>query len=94
MAKQQQDDGTYEAPKAPQPAQPKPMLEFRLAWILVPAALLLAAYVLHHIRPVVTWAQIMDLLHVRNRERYTMLFHLCLGLTLVVAAVRLFGRKR
>ena len=94
MAKQQQDDGTYEAPKAPQPAQPKPMLEFRLAWILVPAALLLAAYVLHHIRPVVTWEQLMETWNIENTERYTMLFHLCLGLTLVVAGVRIFGRRR
>jgi hypothetical protein len=35
----------------------------------------------------------MDLLHVKNRERYTMLFHLGLTVIFIVAAVRILGRR-
>jgi hypothetical protein len=51
------------------------------------------AYLLHHIRPAVTWKYVMVLLNIHNTERYTMLFHLCLVLTFVVVAVRLFGAQ-
>jgi hypothetical protein len=71
----------------------KPRTEFKLGWLLVPLALLGMFYLLQHTRSVVTWEQIMGLLHVHNRERYTMLFHLCLALVFVVAAVRILGRK-
>ncbi len=94
MATQQQDDETQQAPQAPHPARPQPRLQFHWAWILVPAALLLMAYVLHHSQSAVTWEQIMDMLGVHNRERYTMLFHLCLALTLVVATVRILRHRR
>jgi hypothetical protein len=71
----------------------EPKQRFLLGWILVPLAVLGMAYLLGHVTPAVTWEHVMDLLHVHNRERYTMLLHLCLVLTFVVAAVRILGRK-
>jgi len=76
-----------------EPPLPEPKRGFRMEWVLIPLALLGMAYVLRNTSSVVTWEQIMDLLHVKNRERYTMLFHLCLALTCVVAAIRILGRK-
>ena len=38
--------------------------------------------------------QIMNMLGVKNRERYTQLFHLCLVLTLIVATVRILRHRR
>jgi hypothetical protein len=67
--------------------------KFRLGWVVVPLALLGMIYLLRHTSPAVTWEHVMDLLHVHNRERYTMLLHLCLALTGVVAAARILGRK-
>lgn len=78
--------------KTPPPA-PGQKLQFRWGWVLVPLAVLGMAYLLGHTQPAVTWEQIMDLLHVHNRERYTRLLHLCLALTFVVAAVRILGSK-
>ena len=49
--------------------------------LLVPAAILLGAYVISHIEPAGTWDDVMDALRIRNRERYTML--MCLGLFIV-----------
>lgn len=76
-----------------EPPPPPRKLQFQWGWILVPLAVLGMAYLLGHTRPAVTWEHIMDLLHVHNRERYTMLLHLCLALTFVVAAIRILGRK-
>ena len=76
-----------------EPLPPKPKKTLRMEWILVPLALLGMAYVLQHTHSVVTWDKVMDLLHVKNRERYTMLLHLYLAVTFVVAALRILGRK-
>ena len=76
-----------------EPPRQEPKQRFLWGWILAPLAVLGMAYMLQHTSPAVTWEQIMDLLHLHNRERYTMLLHLCLALTLVVAAVRILGRK-
>ncbi len=76
-----------------EPPAPPPKRQFQWGWVLVPLAVLGTAYLLGHTRPAVTWEQVLDLLHVHNRERYTMLLHLCLALTFVVAAVRILGRK-
>jgi len=75
------------------PEQPPPKQGLRLEWILVPLALLGMAYVLRNTHSTVTWKHVMDLLQVKNRERYTMLFHLCLALTCVVAAIRILSRN-
>ncbi len=77
-----------------EPPPPKPKKTLRPEWILGPLALLVMAYVLHHAHSVVTWDRVMDLLDVKNRERYTMLFHLGLAVTFVVAAYRILGRKK
>jgi hypothetical protein len=73
------------------PPQRQP--EFRTEWILVPLALLGMFYLLHHIDPAITWEEVMNLLSVQDRQRYTMLFHLCLVLTCIVIAVRIAGGK-
>jgi hypothetical protein len=80
-------------PQRVEPPAPPPKRQFQWAWVLGPLAVLGMAYLLGHTKPAVTWEQIMDLLHVHNRERYTMLLHLCLALTFVVAAVRILSRK-
>ena len=61
----------------------KPPQRWRPKWsiLLVPAAILLGAYVISHIEPAFTWDQVMRELGIRNRERYTML--MCLGLVIV-----------
>jgi len=51
-------------------------------------------YILSHIRPVISWQDVMNYLNVHNNERYTMLGHLCLIGILVVAAVKIFSGKR
>jgi len=77
-----------------EPPAPPPRRKFQWGWVLVPLAVLGMAYLLGHTKPAVTWEQIMDFLHVHNRERYTMLLHLCLALTFVVAAARILGHKK
>lgn len=83
----------YPSERMVQSSREEPKLQFQIGWILVPLALLGMAYLLRHTSPAVTWERVMDLLHVHNRERYTQLFHLCLALTFIVAAVRILGRK-
>ncbi len=79
--------------KTAEPPQLEPKKSLRLEWILGPLALLGMTYVLQNTSSVVTWDHVMDLLHVKNRERYTMLFHLGLTVIFIVAAVRILGRK-
>jgi hypothetical protein len=64
-----------------------------MEWVLVPVCLLLMAYILHHIQPVISWEQIMESLHLEDPERYTRLGHLCLVGILVVAAARILSGK-
>jgi hypothetical protein len=81
-------------PQSPQPPpQGQPRYHLRIEWILVPLCILGMTYVLSHIKPVIYWEDVMDYLHVDNTERYTMLGHLGLLGILVVAAVKIFGRK-
>jgi hypothetical protein len=51
------------------------------------------AYILHHIKPVISWAMIMEALNLKSPERYTMLGHLCLVGILIVAAVKILGSR-
>jgi len=77
------------------PRKPRPRPRFRWSIVLVPLALLFAAWVLGNSRPAGTWHEIMECLHVRNAERYTRLA--CLGVLVVciVLVVRILdhGRK-
>ena len=82
-------------PPRPQPGpQDQPRYRLRIEWVLVPLCLLLMLYILSHIRPVISWQDVMNYLNVHNNERYTMLGHLCLIGILVVAAVKIFSGKR
>lgn len=77
------------------PYEPQGAWRFRSEWLIVPLCLLGMAYLLHHIRPVVTWDEVMNLLGVQHDcERYTMLAILCLTCTLLVAVVRILRKKR
>lgn len=75
------------------PQEPERPVRFRFGWLLVPLSLLGMAYILHHIRPVISWDDVMEFLNVKNRERYTMLAILCLISVFIVAATKIIGRK-
>lgn len=45
----------------------------RWSLLLIPAAVLLGAYVISHIELAFTWDDVMDALDIRDRQRYTML---------------------
>jgi len=61
--------------------KPKPKWRFRWAFVLVPAAVFLALWIISGIEPAGTWDDLMDFMKVRNRQRYTLLA--CLGLVIV-----------
>ena len=69
-----------------QPRRPRHRWRSRWRLLLIPAAILLAAYVISHIElaPSCTWDNVMDALDIRDRERYTMLA--VLGCLCVAAA--------
>jgi len=66
---------------------------FRAEWVLVPLCLVIMAYILHHVRAVLSWEQIMESLHLQDPERYTRLDTLGLVGILIVATVKIFGGK-
>lgn len=76
-----------------QPEQSEPVWQFNTAWILVPLALLVMAYILKNVCSSVTWDDILDFLGVTNRAAYTRLFHLFLIITFIVAAAKIIGKK-
>ena len=45
----------------------------RWSLLLIPAAILLGAYVISHVELAFTWDDVMDALDIRDRQRYTML---------------------
>lgn len=94
MARRPNQRHTYHRDAEQPPSQPPPPpSRFRVEWILVPVCLLLMAYILRHIQPVISWKQIMESLHLEHPERYTRLGHLCLVGILVVAAARILSGK-
>ena len=73
------------------PRQPKHRWRIKWSLLLIPAAILLAAYVVSHIELAVTWDDVMDALNIRNRERYTMLATLgclCVGCVWIAKVLR------
>lgn len=87
MAKQnQQKKPEYEEPKN------EDQYHLRLFWFVVPIILFGMYVYLKSIMPVLSWDQIMDLLHVQDRQRYTMLAILCLSLTLITAIWRILRK--
>lgn len=77
--------------------RPRPRRRWRFRWgiVWVLGTIFLAAWLVSGIRPAVSWDDIMDLLRVRNRERYTQLA--VLGVTICgglgIARVLGYGRK-
>jgi len=94
MARIEQNNGKRAGKKVTQREQPQPQWQFNMGWILVPLVLLGMAYILTNARSSIAWEGVMDFIGVsKNRAAYTRLFHLCLVLTFIIAAVRILGRK-
>ena len=85
----------HDRPTAQVPPEPQePKRRFRIAWVLAPLSLLGMFYILGYIQPVLSWDDILDLLHVKNRERYSMLFVLGLLVTGAVAVRCIWGNNK
>lgn len=65
----------------------------KIEWILVPLVLLGMWHLLSKTACTFSWDQIMTVLGVHNRQRYTMLAQLCLVLILIVGAYKIFMKK-
>jgi hypothetical protein len=63
-----------------------------ILWVIV--ALLGITWLLHNIEPAVTWEELMNYLHVHNRERYSQLAILCIILTTICALWRIVKGKK
>lgn len=76
------------------PRRPRAKPRFRWSIVLVPLALLFAAWVIGNVKPAGTWADVLDFLRVRHRERYSMLA--CSGLVVicVVLIARILGSTK
>jgi hypothetical protein len=72
----------------------KPRFRFRSSLVLVPLALLLAAWVLNRIDPAISWDNILFMLGVRNRQRASMLIVLALTLLAILLIKRILGKNR
>ena len=83
----QQDDARQRRQRRP------PRRRFNWAFVLVPAAILPVFWIINGIEPAGTWDDVMDFLNVKNRERYTMLCCLGLGVVAVVWVVRILRGK-
>jgi ABC-type proline/glycine betaine transport system permease subunit len=78
MAKMQ----NYRIPQKNRPViNRKKKQAFRWSVVLVPLVCLFVFWVVHNIKPAFSWSQVLNLLHVKNRERFTMLT--VLGLLLI-----------
>jgi hypothetical protein len=73
--------------------QETPRFVFRTGWIWTLITLLGISYLLKHIQPVLKWNDLMDSLHVHDRQRYTSLGILCLVIIFIVAAAKIIGTK-
>ena len=80
-------------PGATPPQRPRRSWRFRWAWIIVPVACLLVAWLLHHVDPVLEWRDVTEFLGVRDEARYTRLAVLGLALIAVVAVLRLIKKN-
>jgi len=94
MAKQPNQNPQFQRQRQePQPPQEKDRYVFRVSWLLVPLCILGMWYLLSHIQPVLVWEKLTDILRIENKDRYAMLFVLCLVVTFVIAVVRIIGRN-
>lgn len=67
---------------------------FRWEWLLLPGACVAAVSFLGRVRAAFSFGDVMDALHVRNREQYAMLAVMGLGLIAVVAVARVLRSRR
>ena len=77
------------APPAHPPRPPRRRSTFRWSILWVPVACLLAAWFLAGVEPALTWDDVMDLLDVQERERFTKLALLGLLLVGVIAVLHI-----
>ncbi len=66
---------------------------FRWEWLLIPGVCILAVWFLSNAHAAFSWEDVMDVLHVHNREQYTMLAVMGLVLVAIVAIARVLRRK-
>jgi hypothetical protein len=72
---------------------PRPRHRLRASLVLVPMSLLLAAWVLNRVQPAMRWPDILQLLGVRDRQRFSMLAVLILTLAAIWFVKRIWVRK-
>jgi len=82
-------------PKNPAPQQPPPAPQWQFRWglVLIPAVILLVAWFFHGVDLSGAWQDIMDLLHVRNKQRYSMLAVLGLVTVAIVLITKVLSKK-
>ncbi len=81
-------------PPLPAPKPKPPRWRFRISWVAVPAAIIAAIWFIHGATPAFTFEDLMDQLHVQNRERYVDLVTLGLILVVITLVVRICRTKK
>lgn len=89
MAKENENQ-QFQQPQIPQKQE---QLKFKIGWLLVPISLFGMYWLLSNIRPVLKWDDVMNILHVHNKERYTSLGILCVIIICIVAITKITGTK-
>lgn len=64
-----------------------PRRRFRWSLVLVPIICILAAWILNHVQPALTWQEILDRVHIQGQERVRMSRLVALGLICVGAVM-------
>jgi len=67
-----------EAKSTSRPSRPR--RRFRWSLVLLPGACVVAVWVLNHVDPAITWAEMLDRFHVQDQERQRMSRLVALGL--------------
>lgn len=62
----------------------RPRRRLRPSLALVPLALALAAWILRSVQPAVAWDDILELLHIQDKERFSMLVVLILTCSVIL----------
>jgi len=88
MAKQNQQQQQFHEEQP----QDRNQYRVRLGWFVIPLVLIGLYALFKSAVPVITWDQVMDFLHVHNKERYTMLAMWGLSLILVASLWRILRK--